>query len=418
MNLLKLLFADILKETNKSRSTKLDMVLVPAQIRECARLFCLKLQPTGSACSRKAKEVLPLLASDIQEIIVRSENPRFTIPSLLTQFSMCLSICIEQSLHGIISTIVAVLKRLATFSALAVAQLVKEVKRDLTSSNVYKLVLALPLYDFQKPPSTYHVVEEFPSIVHDSSTDLILLGEKYSTTPHKIAEALEYKMPPPEAQDTVMCILSILTAVGAGYSKATLSFLFTDRNFLNLLSVSTPMQVLDKACAVLALSIRDKNFVELPWDACDEGVPLFGVSQLCKLLGSEEQDGNSSDTQWYSLWYRVCNLLRSATTLALPDGCATQTRKTILSSVVSFLVGTCGYDLSDKKADIIRHCKTVVKSASQALLATVKSLQDVKALDEDTVVTLRNLVIYYVDHKESHPAKASLLNVEKWLDQP
>ncbi|KAL9538754.1 hypothetical protein MBANPS3_010701 [Mucor bainieri] len=409
MDLLKLLFADILKETNKSRSMTLNKILVPAQIQEYARLFCLKLQPTDDACSPNAKRVLSLLASDIEETIVQSENPRSTIPSLLNLFSLCLSTCIEQSLHGIISTIVAVLNRLATFFALAVAQLVKEAKRDLTSSIVYKLVLALPLYGFQKPPPFYHVVEEFPSIVHSSFTDIIRLAEKYGTLPHKIAKAIKYKKPPAESQDTVMRILSILTAVGAEYSDARLSFLFTDRNFLNLLSVSTPVQVLDKACAVLALSIRDKDFVELPWNACDEGVPLFGVSQLCKLLGSEEQHGNSPDPQWYSLWYEVCNLLHSATTLALPDGCATQTRKAILSSVISFLVDTCAYDLHGKK-DLKRLCKSVVESAGQALLATVESLQDVKTLDEYTIVTLRELV----EHYNNVP---SLLDVEKWLNQ-
>lgn len=218
--MLKLLFSDVFKETNKSKSAKLNMMLVPKKIQRFAHLFCSKLRPADGACSPNSKELLSLLVSDIQDIIVRSENPGFTIPSLLTQFSLCLPICIEEKLHSIIHTIVTVVQRLATFSAVAAEQLVKEIKLNLANSNVYTMVSVLALYNFKKPPSMYYVIEEFPETVHANSADIILLGQKYSAMSREIAEAIEYEQTPPQARDTVLCILSILSVVGAGHSKS------------------------------------------------------------------------------------------------------------------------------------------------------------------------------------------------------
>ncbi|GAN10680.1 hypothetical protein MAM1_0386d10225 [Mucor ambiguus] len=420
---------DVFKETNKSRSAKLNMILVPEQIREFARFFCSKLMPADSACSPNAKELLSLLVSDIQDIIIRSENPKFTIPSLLTQFGLCLPICIEEKLHDIISTIVAVLQRLATFSAITADHLVKEVKLNLTHSNVYRLISVLALYSFKKPPSMYYVVEEFPDIVHANSNDIILLGQKYSTMSREIAEALAYEKTPPQARNTVLCILSILSVVGAGHSKSTLSFLLTDMAFLNLLSVNTPLDILDKACAVLTLNMRDMDLLELDIDNFDNK-PLFVVTQLCGLLLIEEpfeyyphtrsskQDGKNFSSQWYSLCKRVCNLLRLMAILKLPDSVALLNKKIILSEVIAFSMRCCEFDSTDKRTDHIHSRKTLVQSGCRALLTVVKSVKDANLLDKDTIVKLRNLVIFYVDKDDdSHPAKPPLLGIERWLDQ-
>lgn len=219
--MLKLLFCDVFKETQKSKSEKLTMMLVPEKIPGFARLFCSKLKPADSACSPNAKEVLSLLVSDIQDIIIRSENPDFTIPSLLTQFGLCLPICIAEKLHDILYTIVKVIQRLATFFDTAADQLTKEIKRNLANSIVYNLISVFALYNFKKPPSMYYVVEEHSETMHASSSDIIRLAQKYSTMPREIAEAIEYEKTPPQARDTVLCVLSVLSTVGAGYTKST-----------------------------------------------------------------------------------------------------------------------------------------------------------------------------------------------------
>ncbi|OAD06078.1 hypothetical protein MUCCIDRAFT_159764 [Mucor lusitanicus CBS 277.49] len=212
---------DVFKETYKRKTAKLNMVLVPKSIPNFARQFCSKLKPPDGACSSNTKEILSLLVSDIEETIIRSENPSFTIPSLLALFNQCLPICIDEKLHDIIATIVTVMQRLVTFSATAADQLVKGVKLNLTNSSVYNLVLVLAMYSFKTPPTMYYVVKEFQDVVHANSNDIIILGQKCSTMSREIAEALEYKQTPPQARETVRCILSILSVVGAGHSKST-----------------------------------------------------------------------------------------------------------------------------------------------------------------------------------------------------
>lgn len=65
------------------------------------------------------------------------------------------------------------------------------------------------------------------------------------------------------------------------------------------------------------------------------------------------------------------------------------------------------------------HSQTLVQSGCRTLLTIVKSSIHIGLLDEETVVKLRNLVIFYVDTEDndSHPAKAHLLGIEKILDQ-
>ncbi|KAF1799676.1 hypothetical protein FB192DRAFT_1285249 [Mucor lusitanicus] len=341
------------------------MVLVPKSIPNFARQFCSKLKPPDGACSSNTKEILSLLVSDIEETIIRSENPSFTIPSLLALFNQCLPICIDEKLHDIIATIVTVMQRLVTFSATAADQLVKGVKLNLTNSSVYNLVLVLAMYSFKTPPTMYYVVKEFQDVVHANSNDIIILGQKCSTMSREIAEALEYKQTPPQARETVRCILSILSVVGAGHSKSTLTFLLTDVAFLKLLSVDTPLDIVDKACAVLALCLRDVDSIELDIDAGDN-MPLFVVTQLCGLLlligeppdyypntRSNKQGNKSSPSQWCSLCKRVCDLLRLVAMLKLPESIALLNKKAILSEVVAFSMRCCAFDPTDKRMDYI-----------------------------------------------------------------
>ncbi|KAL7333035.1 hypothetical protein PS15p_201995 [Mucor circinelloides] len=83
-NLLEVLLSNMYEETNKSKSAKLSMMLVPFKILQFARLFYLKFTPTDSACIPFVKERLPLLVCDIQDIIALSEDPGLTIPALLS----------------------------------------------------------------------------------------------------------------------------------------------------------------------------------------------------------------------------------------------------------------------------------------------------------------------------------------------
>jgi len=136
--------------------------------------------------------------------------------------------------------------------------------------------------------------------------------------------------------------------------------------FLNLLSFDTPLDILDKACAVLALSMRDRDLIELDMDAYDNK-PLFVVTQLCGLLLLEEptdyypptrshkQDNKHSPSLWYSICKRVCNLLGWMAALKLPDSIALLNKKTILSEVIAFSVRCCNFNPSDKRTDHIHN---------------------------------------------------------------
>ncbi|KAL9542107.1 hypothetical protein PS6_009963 [Mucor atramentarius] len=399
LKLLEVLFSDVYKETNTNKSSKLSMLLVPSKIPEFARLFCLKLKPADGTCSPFAQERLALLASDIQDIIERSENPSYTIPALLAQLGLCLPVCIEENLHGIIYIVSKVLRQLATFFTIAADQLAKEVKINWASSNIRSLVSALALYNFKKPPSMYYHVKQSPEIVQANSCEINLLAQKYCTKPREIAKSMEYVKAPAQAKETVRCILFVLSVVGAShYSKSTLSFLLTDSAFMNLLNIDTPMDVLEKACAVLILSMQDKQVVKADLATATQK-PSFFVPQLCSLL-SLKQPANYNH-QWYSLCKKVMNLLGSIAALELPDPISFDNKKLVLSEVLAFLILCCDFDKSTKKTD------------------HVADHIHIGLLDEETIVKLRNLVIFYVDTEDndSHPAKAHLLGIEKMLDQ-
>lgn len=218
MKMLKVLFADVFKEWNRNGSSNLNMVLVPDKIRMFAQLFSSKFMPKET-CSPQAKEHLTMLASDIKDCIVRSENPEFTIPSLLIQFGLCLPICTQEKLYSVIHVIAKTVHDLSSFLPIARDQLIKEVKFSLVNSNVYKLVQALALFSFKKPPLKYHIVEENPEIVHASSTEMNTLADKYSAVAPEIAKALQYEKTPPQAGAIVNSVFHILSFVGSCNSK-------------------------------------------------------------------------------------------------------------------------------------------------------------------------------------------------------
>lgn len=66
-----------------------------------------------------------------------------------------------------------------------------------------------------------------------------------------------------------------------------LSFLLTDSAFMNLLNVDTPIDVLEKACAVLILSMQDKQAVKSDLTTATQK-PSFFVPQLCSLLSLKQ----------------------------------------------------------------------------------------------------------------------------------
>lgn len=216
--MLKVLFADVFKEWNRNGSSNLNMVLVPDKIRMFAQLFSSKFMPKET-CSPQAKEHLTMLASDIKDCIVRSENPEFTIPSLLIQFGLCLPICTQEKLYSVIHVIAKTVHDLSSFLPIARDQLIKEVKFSLVNSNVYKLVQALALFSFKKPPLKYHIVEENPEVAHASSTEMNILADKYSAVAPEIAKALQYEKTPPQAEAIVNSVFHILSFVGSCNSK-------------------------------------------------------------------------------------------------------------------------------------------------------------------------------------------------------
>lgn len=59
-----------------------------------------------------------------------------------------------------------------------------------------------------------------------------------------------------------------------------------------------------------------------------------------------------------------------------------------------------------------------MQSGCRALLTIIKLDKDAHLLDQDTISKLRNLVIFYVDKNDnSHPAKTTLLGIERWLEK-
>ncbi|KAI8645193.1 hypothetical protein BD408DRAFT_411963 [Parasitella parasitica] len=191
------------------------MLLVPSKIRMFAQLFSAKFVPTADACSANANERLKMVASDIKDLIARSQDAEFTISSLLIQFGLCLPICIEEKLYGIIHVIAKTLQALSSSLPIARDLLIKEIKFSLVNSNVYKLVQALSLYPFKTPPPMYHLVEENPEAASANSTEMIRIAEKYSTVAPAIADAFQYEKTPPQADATVKYVLSMLSSVGS-----------------------------------------------------------------------------------------------------------------------------------------------------------------------------------------------------------
>ncbi|CEP09948.1 hypothetical protein [Parasitella parasitica] len=416
MTMLKVIFADVVKEYSKDRSANLNMLLSPSKIRTFAQLYSAKFAPTTKMCAAHAKERLKMIASDIKDLLIRSQDAEFTISSLLIQFGLCLPICTEERLYDIIHAIAKTLQALSSSLPIARDLLIKEIKFSLVNSNVYKLVQALSLYSFKKPPPMYHLVEENPEITTANSTEMIRIAEKYSTVAPAVAEALQYEKTPPRADATVKCVLFVLSSVGSFGLKATLLFLLTDKAFLDLLSPNTPMDILETAIAVINLNTRDRNWMAIEAQAVDKKPPLF-VTRMCQLLEIKQ---NSQSENWYLFSNRLLYLLGEICLMQLPENLAVATKKAIFSTVIDFIVRGCEFKASGHSNKLIAAHKKLAKAGCGALLRVMKAnANNSFEYDNKSTTQLRNLVAFYVDNNEdeSHPARNHLLAIEKLLDR-
>ncbi|KAI9475623.1 MAG: hypothetical protein EXX96DRAFT_272838 [Benjaminiella poitrasii] len=314
LQLYKILFDDIFRAWNKQHNFTKDFntSLVPSRIKAFSQQFAAYFVPTNDS-----RDQLRILSSEIQHALLCSENAQTTCRMLLVNFRFCLSICIEDKLYAIIQRVAETINKLTAHFLFARELLFQELLIDPAYSTLYQLSQALSLFPFTKLPIAHEIVDETPGLYEGMKyTEIIKIAEKYDVLPSVIIKARDTKRTPEEAFASVKAILETFSRVGQEHLKSVLRFVVMEASFLDLISVDTSYEILNKVWSLLQVMTMDKDWTDAARE--DKNDQCFDlVSRLSDLLSMPQS--SLSFEKWYLLRRRILNMLGELAQIQLPE---------------------------------------------------------------------------------------------------
>lgn len=311
--------------THHDNKKDINTALTRPLIKKLSEEFSLQFIPDPEQSPPQTEyERLQLLASDVNNSILKGDSTSNTIRILLNIFNISLKIAIKCKLYKIIHNIVNVIKALTENFPIARKYLQRDITFE-TNSLLAQFAKSLALFPFYETHSP-QLLEQVENRNEVSFKDTDRITETFKMKPSVLYKDLHLEESTEEALAIVRSILELFICVGPGCKNSIFIFLLTDADFLNLLNPKRPYDIIYLAMSVLETSLTN--------DSClidYTGKELKVLRSLTDLISTSKKFVES--VQWYNICIKVFALLQLILGSDLPENLAIEASRVTLEKV-------------------------------------------------------------------------------------
>ncbi|CAO3646579.1 unnamed protein product [Mucor hiemalis] len=404
---------------NKDINTALSRLLTKQLSEEFSQQF---IPDPSQSPPQTEYERLQLLASDVNNSILKGDSTDNTIRLLLNIFNLTLKIAIKCKLYKIIHTIANVTYALTGNFTIARKYLQRDVAFDANSSLLVQFTKSLALFPFYEPqcPELLSLVGEHRDL---SFSDIDRLTTTFNMKPSQIYKDLHSPQSTDKALVIVKSILELFFRVGSDCKKPIFLFLLTNSSFLNLLHHKRPNDIISLSLSVLETGLTN--------DPCLDVYSDNSLQVLHALTDLISTSATSLETiQWYNICIKALALLELILASELPYKLAIEASKLVLEKVNEAMDSMlAGYlqnsrhltdTISNKRADFVRlGLETIYSSIKWCPANIFKYTEDLKASSVlDMVDFIQNNIAVDPSLRRTLTRLVTLLNKKEKRKRP